>query len=280
MKSISLSTLILRFADTKSRMRLGIFILGAVLLTTIQDFIHSYFNNYSFYISESLLYKSFWVLFFPLVIAQWYVIMQRRSSSLPENKVSSMVLATLIPTLLHMLLFPLALYLLSALLFSHTYSFVSSLEYTLREDLYKYLLIYGLISYAGFSLKGQAAVKSVNPPSNTSENDVLKPILTVKNGRKNIAVKVDEILYISSANPYISIHTSTGRHLHLSTLKAISNELPVDQFVRVHKSAIINIRAMLSYKSRLNGDYDITLLNGEVIRMSRNYTQAFKKHLA
>lgn len=278
MKSVSQTVHTPGINNSRKLIQISAIILCAILLTTIQDFLHSYFNQYSFYLSESLLFKSFWVLFLPLTIAQLWAIKNYRQQLSKRSKIISILSLTFLPTLIHVLLFPLALLILSALFFNHTYSFLSSLEYTLREDLYKYLFIYGLVAY--FSLTknkravGESVMKAVEDPGRES----FKTHITIREGRKNIAVKVSDINFISSANPYISIHTSEDKHLHLATLKTIAEALDPYQFVRVHKSAIVNIKKVSSYRSRLNGDYDIILLNGESVRLSRNYTQSFKKH--
>ncbi len=113
-----------------------------IVFTIFQDFLHSNFNNYNFYFSESLLFKCFWLLFLPLLLIQ--------SKSLktylhqPKRKKAVLVLLSVVlPSILHLLLFPIAVWILSALFFDHTYSILATLNYTLSEDLYKHILIYG-----------------------------------------------------------------------------------------------------------------------------------------
>ena len=107
---------------------------------------------------------------------------------------------------------------------------------------------------------------------------VLAGIASVWYSRKeNILVSTAEIILITSASPYIAIHTEKKKYLHTSTLRNIALQLDPDIFVRVHKTTIINSHFVLSYRSRLNGDYDIVLKNQQEIRLSRNYVQAFRK---
>lgn len=102
-------------------------------------------------------------------------------------------------------------------------------------------------------------------------------ILTVGTGRNHELIAVETICYISSASPYVSIHTQGRKYLQLDSLRAFGERLNPDQFVRVHKSAIVNLRMLKSIKSRLNGDYDLVLRNGHQLRMSRNYVSDFRK---
>ena len=101
--------------------------------------------------------------------------------------------------------------------------------------------------------------------------------LIFNNGRNYISVAINEILYINTSAPYIVIHTQKQQYLYASTLKLIEEKLDQQQFVRVHKSTIINLNMVVSYHSRLNGDFDILLINRASIRLSRNYAPAFKK---
>lgn len=274
--AVSSGTIITESVDNKTVIQLVGLISCAILLTTLQDALHSYYNQYSFYLSESLLFKSFWVLFLPLVLMQLLLIKKIGKYNAVPSKVWKIALLTLVPTALHMLLFPLVLLWLSALLFNHTYQLLQSLEYTIREDLYKYLFIYGILAYVNFTKLDGATVTKATTSEALSESGKADKIITVKDGRKSMTIQVNDILYISSANPYIAIHTIERKYLHLSSLRAIATALSADQFVRIHKSTIINIKKVSSYTSRLNGDYDIVLKNGEVVRLSRVYTHLFR----
>ncbi|WP_254788460.1 LytR/AlgR family response regulator transcription factor [Cellulophaga baltica] len=84
------------------------------------------------------------------------------------------------------------------------------------------------------------------------------------------------MIQITSATPYICIHLENKRHLHSETLKSMCGQLDSNVFVRVHKSSVVNISKVSSFKSRLNGDYDLQLANGDLVRLSRTYATDFK----
>lgn len=241
---------------------LSLLFFGIIGFTVFQDFLHSGYHNYTFHFSESLLFKSFWLLFLPFLFLQFGLL----------KRMPFLVPATLIPAILHLFAFPLVVWILSALLFSHTYRFSSTLGYTISEDAYKYLMVYG--TTALIYLFKQA------PKKGQEEGPTIAvQRLTIGSGRNFSSIDVDEILYISSCSPYISIRTRQKSHLQAESLKSIMNKLDHQQFVRVHKSTIVNIHQVRSYRSRLNGDYDILLKNEEEIRLSRNYALRFKELL-
>jgi len=96
-------------------------------------------------------------------------------------------------------------------------------------------------------------------------------IITVREGKKIIPINISEIKWISSDKPYISIHTEEGKFLHISTLKEILEELDNSNFVRIHRSTIVNVLEIDKLVSRLNCDYDVFMKGGEELRLSRNY---------
>ena len=90
---------------------------------------------------------------------------------------------------------------------------------------------------------------------------------------------MNDIYQITAETPYISIQLNDKKYLHTETLKSMSTQLNKKNFVRVHKSTIVNLDKVVSLKSRLNGDYDISLKNGVEIRLSRTYVANFKSKL-
>ncbi|HMP28396.1 MAG TPA: LytTR family DNA-binding domain-containing protein, partial [Saprospiraceae bacterium] len=70
--------------------------------------------------------------------------------------------------------------------------------------------------------------------------------------------------------------TAKSKFLYQVSLKSLQNSLNPQQFVRIHRTTIVNTQSINTLKSRLNGDYDITMSNSEVLRMSRNYYANFR----
>jgi len=89
-------------------------------------------------------------------------------------------------------------------------------------------------------------------------------------------IESNEILYIKANTPYLEIHTSDKKYLEQNSLKDMIQKLDHNIFIRVHKSTILNINYVKNFRSRMNGDYDVGMNNGETLRVSRNYAGAFK----
>jgi DNA-binding LytR/AlgR family response regulator len=63
----------------------------------------------------------------------------------------------------------------------------------------------------------------------------------VKSNLKIVKIYFDQILYIEGLREYISIFTTEGRHVVLQSLSRFLEILPPTQFIRVHRSYIVNV---------------------------------------
>lgn len=73
------------------------------------------------------------------------------------------------------------------------------------------------------------------------ENKDSKDILFVKSSNKLVKVKTSDIYYVEALKDYVVIHTAHARYTIHSTMKDIEKKLPVNEFVRVHRSYIVRI---------------------------------------
>lgn len=98
-----------------------------------------------------------------------------------------------------------------------------------------------------------------------------KEFISVKADYKTQLVKIVDIVYLESAGEYIRLHIEGSSTITtLFRLKNMETTLPQDQFLRVHRSYIVNLRRISSYtKGR------IFLDNGEYIPLGENYKERF-----
>lgn len=241
-------------------------------LNVVLDLLESSFENHSsFYFSESFLFSSFWWLFVPLILAQFYL------SGTFHGKIWALVLSVG-PSLVHLLVYPALIWVASAIFLNNTFAYRQTFEYALTRYGFILLIIYP----AGFVIcrmnegrkasTGDTVVSAGDTPKKTAP--VSK--LVVSDGNMRVVIETKDILYISACSPYIYLHHTKKRYLHNGNLKSISTILDGEVFVRIHKSTIVNVTAVRSFRSRGNGDYDVIISNGPELRLSRNYAAAFK----
>lgn len=244
---------------------LTITFLVIVGLAMFQDFLESKRSGYAFYFSESLLFKTIWFLYIPIL-----VILYKRLKNEILKSIAKMTLFIVLPIVLHLLILPFIALFFSVLFYDGVYDLFKFLSYTVTHDLYTMVVIYTsfVLGYKYLIKQKQSVAISKRKPDT----------IIINNGRDNVIVNVKDIVQITSATPYVSIHLENKKYLYSETLKSVNEQLDQDIFIRVHKSTVVNVTKVCSFKSRLNGDYDLQLTNGTVIRLSRTYVSDFKRH--
>ena len=114
-------------------------------------------------------------------------------------------------------------------------------------------------------------------PFDVSEIKMLDRI-TVRSGQKIKIIPIEDILYIKADGDYISIHTSEGRWLKEQTMKYTEDRLPVKNFVRIHRSYIVNAHR-ISRIERYGEKQLVILSNNEKIKISAARYQTLKQIL-
>ena len=84
---------------------------------------------------------------------------------------------------------------------------------------------------------------SVGPPEKVIPNPA-QPFIFVKDGTKLVKVKWEDILYIEGLKDYVTIHTRQQKVVSLQRLKSLEEQLPPEQFIRIHNSFIVALTAI------------------------------------
>jgi two-component system LytT family response regulator len=97
--------------------------------------------------------------------------------------------------------------------------------------------------------------------------------LMVKSAGRITFLRVDEIDWIEAADNYVRVHSGKERHLIRETMSHLEAQLDRRRFVRVHRSAIVNIDAIAEIRSLFHGDYGIRLRTGTELPLGRSYRE-------
>ena len=102
-----------------------------------------------------------------------------------------------------------------------------------------------------------------------------KEYISVKADYKVSLVRIAEIIYLESEGEYVRMHLADGSTITtLFRLKNMEPALPAESFMRVHRSYIVNLRAIKAYvKGR------IFLSDNEYIPIGENYKEAFQAYI-
>jgi two-component system LytT family response regulator len=92
-------------------------------------------------------------------------------------------------------------------------------------------------------------------------------------------VEVDEIDWIEAADNYVVLHTSSGDYLMRESMSHLETILDPQNFIRVHRSGIVNLNRVRELKNRGFGDRIVVLQNGTEVRVSRVQKEKLEKAL-
>ncbi|MBC3764594.1 response regulator [Neptunicella marina] len=95
-------------------------------------------------------------------------------------------------------------------------------------------------------------------------------VLAVKDGNEVTRVALSDIKWIDAAGDYMCVHSVNGTHIMRSTMKELEELLDPRHFVRVHRSAIVNIRFVTKMVSHVSGEYHLILTCGSELKVSRS----------
>jgi two-component system, LytTR family, response regulator len=84
-------------------------------------------------------------------------------------------------------------------------------------------------------------------------------------------VRADSIDWADAQGNYVRLHADGRAHLVRDTLKAFEARLDPARFVRIHRSAIVNIERVVRIEPYVNGEYVVTLRDGARLTTSRTH---------
>jgi two-component system, LytTR family, response regulator len=94
--------------------------------------------------------------------------------------------------------------------------------------------------------------------------------IVVKTAGKIKIIPIPEILYLEAADDYVKIYTKEGSFLKNKTMSFFENTLPQDQFVRIHRSYILNVQEITRIDPYEKENHLAILRSGARIPVSKN----------
>ena len=109
-----------------------------------------------------------------------------------------------------------------------------------------------------------------------NEKEIYLTNILVSIRNRLINIPVNTIIYIQADGNYAKLILEKGAHLTSYGLSKLEEKLNPQQFIRVHRSTLINInnvKEAYSYPS----SYELIMSNGEMVKVSRSYLDNIRK---
>jgi two-component system LytT family response regulator len=103
--------------------------------------------------------------------------------------------------------------------------------------------------------------------------------IVIRDGSKIRIVPLHEVIMLEAADDYVKIHTAKGAFLKKRTMQSFEENLPSSQFVRVHRSYIVNIAQITRIDPMEKENHVALLKDGPAVPVSKAGYQKLKQTL-
>jgi two-component system LytT family response regulator len=139
-----------------------------------------------------------------------------------------------------------------------------------------------------FQVALERAIKNIRDShrSQTQIEELLQSIHTpasyldrilIKQSGKIVILSCNEIKWIEAMDDYVQLHTKTESYLVQQSMNTLEARLNPNQFIRAHRSYIVNIDAIQEIVSYSQGRYMLILKNKKEISLSRTGAKKLKR---
>jgi two-component system, LytTR family, response regulator len=104
--------------------------------------------------------------------------------------------------------------------------------------------------------------------------------LIVKSSGRVFFVRAEDIDWVEASGNYVKIHTKGEAHLLRESMKNMEGKLDPKTFVRIHRSAIVNIDRIKELEPWFHGEYVVILRDGTRLTASRVFSDRLSAAIA
>ena len=112
------------------------------------------------------------------------------------------------------------------------------------------------------SLAASYGGPDATPPAHRTE-------FRVRAGTRLGRVKTAEVRWLEAASQYVRLHTGDGTHMLSTSLGTLEKELDPKEFLRIHRSTIVNCAFVQEVRAEKSGTHSVVLTDGTRLRLSR-----------
>jgi two-component system LytT family response regulator len=154
----------------------------------------------------------------------------------------------------------------------------NAIDYLLKP--YPYERVVTALNKAIEKVNGRTTGSEVSQLIGTHDEDsgILSRIV-VKSGRKIQVIPVETIWYIESQDDFVMIYCHEGHFMKQKTMKFFEQHLDPEQFVRIHRSWLLNISALAEIQQYEKESWLVVTRQGAKLKVSKSGYASLKEKL-
>lgn len=103
--------------------------------------------------------------------------------------------------------------------------------------------------------------------------------LVVKSAGRTRFIRATDIDWIEASGVYVTLHVAGTEELYRASLQDLAEKLEPFGFVRVHRSALVNLDSILHLEPISHGEFEVVLKHGSRCRISRAFRARLEERL-
>ncbi len=104
--------------------------------------------------------------------------------------------------------------------------------------------------------------------------------IAVKTTGKVVFLRAEEIDWVEAAGNYVKLHVGSEAFLFRESMKNMEARLDTHLFVRIHRSAIVNVDRIRELQPWFHGEYVVILQDGTRLMASRVFSDRIHRLIA
>ena len=128
-------------------------------------------------------------------------------------------------------------------------------------------------------LRGRVLPQNEAAPGRVAPMQPAPERIAVRESGRVILLKVDDIDWIEAADNYVCLHCGAETHVLRETMNAVEARLGPSQFVRIHRSAIVNIDRIKELQPWFRGDYQVIMRDGTKLTLTKSHRKKLQGQL-
>jgi two-component system LytT family response regulator len=103
--------------------------------------------------------------------------------------------------------------------------------------------------------------------------------VAIRNNGRVVFVKLRDIDWIEAADNYVCLHCGRETHVIRETMNELEARLDPAQFLRVHRSTIVNLDRVQELQPWFRGDYRVVLRDGTKLTLTKSHREKLESRL-
>lgn len=104
--------------------------------------------------------------------------------------------------------------------------------------------------------------------------------LLVRTGGRMVFVELAAVDWLEAADNYVRLHVRQREYLARETLASLEARLDPERFVRIHRSAIVQVDRIAETRPTSHGDAEVVLCDGTKLTATRTFREVLIRALA